>query len=306
MRAAAICYYDHMRHIPVAELRRLPQPLRFLEESNAPTPEAIRRELYQPPVLAVLEGERSLIWGVETLRRADSAGVSELWCREFPELNRLEAAGASLAAENRPGRWELRELAGLVSYLRKDTDVLEESLRELIDGPKRGLLDQARKAAALDEPIRGMVLSGALTLRHGEELSELPNSLVEAVAEALDTGSFSTRREIVQMSVELYKRHAEEHPEMEATIRGALGSRDPRGELYTLRYPSYTAAREELDRFRNRQLKGSGVRLEEPPNFEGDSFSFVIPFSTPEELERRLESARRAASEIGTITELLG
>ncbi|MFP4425820.1 MAG: hypothetical protein ACLFPP_05140 [Spirochaetaceae bacterium] len=295
-----------MRHISVAELLRLPRPFAFLREKAVPTPVAVERELYQPPVVAVVEEGRSLLWGRETVRVAREAGRRELWCRELKGTEPLEAAKAALAAENRPGEWELDELVALLAFIEGRGAAPDEPLRELIDGSKRGLLEQARKAASLPKQVRELVLRGALTLRHGEELAQLPAPLAEAVVAALGEGSFSTRRELVRMSVELFKRYQEEDPGIEARLIEALGSADPRRTLYALRYPSYSGARETLDSFRSRFLKGTGVRLEEPPYLEGDSFSLVIPFSTPRELEKRLDAVRRAAKEIEAVTELLG
>jgi hypothetical protein len=290
----------------VAELERLPQPCQFLREKTVPTSVAMERELYQPPVLAGVDGAPSLLWGKETLRFARQAGTRELWCRELGALDALEAVKAALTAENRPGGWELAELVALLMYLEKRGAEPDEELRELVDGSKRGTLEQARKAILLPERVREMVLQGSVTLRHGEELAQLPDALMDAVAGALGEGSFSTRRELLQMSVELYKRYREEDPEIEDRLLEALGGKDPRETLYALRYPSYSSARDTLTVFRDRFLKGTGVRLEEPPNLEGDSFSLVIPFSTREELEKRLEVAERASREIEAVTELLG
>lgn len=295
-----------MRHIPVAELERLPQPCQFLREKTVPTSVAMERELYQPPVVAGVEGAPSLLWGTETLRFARQAGMRELWCREFGALDALEAVKAALAAENRPGGWELAELVALLVYLERRRAKPDEELRELVDGTKRGMLDQARKAALLPERAREMVLQGTVTLRHGEELAQLPDALMDVLAGALGEGSFSTRRELLQMTVELYKRYREEDPEIEERLVEALRGKDPRGTLYALRYPRYSSAQDTLNAFRDRFLKGTGVRLDEPPNLEGESFSLVIPFSSPEELEKRIEVAERASKEIEAVTELLG
>jgi hypothetical protein len=292
-----------MRPIPVAELQAMHLPLDSIEQRSIPSPEALQRGIYQPLVTGEFEGEVSLLWGRQSLCVAAAAEVETLSCLEMGPVTAVEAVRAVLMAENRPGAWELPELVPLIEVLDR---AAQDELQELIDGPRRGLLDQARKTAALGEPVRDMVLSGVVTLRHGEELAELPRELIEALRKAMERGSFSLRREILQMSVELYKRYREEEPGIVEVIIGALEASDPRGKLYELRFPSYSAARREIESFRAGRLKGTGITLQEPPNLEGDAFSLIIPFSSPEELRDRLRKAERAAEAVGPITELLG
>lgn len=292
-----------MRHIPIATLRAMTAPFHFIEQRTLPSVAAVRAGIYQPLVTGKLSGETVLLWGEETLEVAAEASVETVACLELGEVTPIEAARAVLMAENRPGSWAVRELVPLLESV--DRYALGE-LQELVDGSKRGLLDQARRAAALDEPVRDMVLSEVITLRHGEELAELPEALLESVRQAMGRGSFSVRREIVQMSVEIYKGHVETDPRIAERVQDALAAKEPRQALYELRYPSYSDASKELNRFRSSLLKGTGISLREPPNLEGDAFAFIIPFSSREELQKRLQMAQRAAGEVDRITELLG
>lgn len=281
----------------------MPIPFGFIQQQRPPIPEALHRELCQPVLTGELGGEAVLLWGTETISVAAQAGATTVLCAEMGAVTLLEAARGVLMAENRPRAWELGELVPLIDLLGEEDPT---ELSDLIEGSRRGSLAQARKAAALVEPVRSMVLAGTMTLRHGEELAQLPQELLQAVLGSMERGSFSVRREILQMSVELYKRHREEDPGIRQRILVALSAPEPREALRELRYPSYSAARKLIDRFRERELKGTGLSLQEPPNLEGDTFSLVIPFSSREELEVRLRQAQAAAAEVDPITELLG
>ena len=300
-----ICYYDPMRQVALRALVELDRSAHCVAHASPPSAEALCRELYAPPVIGQVEGVGRLIWGAGTVEIAESEGMGSLWCSEIGEVSRREAARAALLAENRPGRYEPAELVALLSWLAYPVDPGSEGIRALVDGPKRGALAQAERAAALPAPIRAELLEQRITLRHAEEIAELPGELSDALLSRLDSGSFSERREIITMTVEIWKRDRE-LGDATGRLLESLSSKKPRERLHALRYPNYHDALARIDAFRAAQLKGSGVRLEVPPGLEGDGFALVLPFSSSRELRKRLMTAQSAAERVDEITELLG
>lgn len=293
-----------MRYISLAELlsvENLP-----LAESRPATPEALALGIYKPLLLASVAGGRILLGGGSTLRLAEETGVAELAVRELGPLNPVEAAEAAAISENRPGAYELRELVALLHWLESHGCRPSERLRASVDGGKRGLLSQAERAGGLREPARTIVLTGSLTLRHGEMLAALPEELMGSMVSRLEEGSFSVRRELVTMVYEVYRRRFAEDPGIVSRLSEALTGDNPREEIRALRYPDLEEARRTLSTFKDAWTKGKGLILEEPESFEGDRFRLVIPFRSAKELQTRLREADRMAGEVDTITELLG
>lgn len=292
-----------MRYIALEHLRSL--EILPLREARPATPEAIALGSYKPVLIAEVSGTPRVLTGGGTIDAAAKAGVPELLARELPPMNAVEAAEAAAVAEERPGSYEPGELVALLDWLDDAGTSPSNRLRELLDGGKRGLLARAERIRALPELPRGVVLSGSLSLRHGELLADLPEELREAVGRRLGEGSFSLRRELVTMVYEVYRRR-EEEPEIADRLRELLEEADWREQLRGVRYPSLHGAEKALERFKSRWIRGTGLLLEEPENFEGDRFRLVIPFRSADELQTRLGEADKMVAEIDTITELLG
>lgn len=273
-----------------------------IRQSSLPSRAAVAGGWIQPPAVGTVASQRVLLWGRETVAIAERLALPAVEILDAGLCTPLEAARYALEMEHRPGRYEAGELVALLDWLEAQGTVEPDDLRELVDGGKAGALAQAERIRRLPAEVREMVLCGSITHRHAEQLAELPPTLAEAIIDATGRMSFSERREVIAHCYELIRGRRSD----EAALRSLLAGEEARAELTRLRYPSYTEAKQRLQAYTESHLRGTGVSLEAPTHFEGDTFTLGISFSTAEELKSRLELASRITDRARVPVELLG
>ncbi len=279
---------------------------------------AIIESAVRPPIVVCADASSSardpagephrLVWGFRYRRlwsAIDDRSCPVLACSPASEIELLVCA---LAAENRVGAFRWSEIDRIVSACEAavKTDDDTESWTAVLhyldrDNDVRPALERYRRlpqhaAAALDR--------GAIDFRTAEAIPAELDAAVAHLLPPVERFSFSNRRLALRLSIELVRRDGLDAMRLADTLR----ERSPAEALRWLRhrrYPRLTAMEDHLADVRRRRLAGTGVEIDPPPNFEGDSYRVSFRLSSPEELRRRLSAAATLTEDLDGLLDLL-
>ena len=267
-------------------------------------------DIFIDPPTVLRDNEATL--RLPVIAGSDVAGAVPLW--GFPALRRgagsvllvsgvdrpVERAKIALDQEDRSGRYRWRELAGLAALVGLD-ELPQLASRLCWDGPPDLM---ARRYLALVEVLQDAVDAGAVDMVTAEGLAQATSD-PESVARILNLAghvSFSNRRQMIKLFCQVARRESLTGllAEME---RIPPAERLPR--LFTRRYPRLTAMRAQVERVQREVLRGTGVRLAEPPNFEGQRFRVSFEVGSTQELEQRQAGLDRLKGELDALLGIL-
>ncbi len=101
--------------------------------------------------------------------------------------------------------------------------------------------------------------------------------------------------------VELYKKGNSSRSDLIEVLENAHNSDNPFEYAASVRYPQLKKLEHEFSAYNEKYLKGSGIQLKSPPNFEGGSYTVQFSFKSQKQLGRiidRLEKVRESSDEI--------
>jgi hypothetical protein len=293
-----------MLELSLEELAGLDPSLDLFTASSPVREDLLHAGLVPPlPVSAGL-----LVWGFSLLRAARVAGLARLVCRRLEGLGRAELLALALRLESRAGAYRWSEKLSLLAFARAWGFSLNE-LAPLIEGRADPHLEEKiGQFAGLPPTLRRMVEQGELNLRAALEVRELPEPALAAAGESRLT--FSERRVFLRLLQELAGRDRLSVAQVTALARTALAA--PRGPavggpsetgsaglaalaaLHELRSPLLVDLRRRWATLEQELLSGSGVFLESPPYFEGDTIRVSFSFRSRAGLARKLGALARA------------
>ncbi|MCK4516405.1 MAG: hypothetical protein KAU31_14175 [Spirochaetaceae bacterium] len=296
--------------------------LDLFTDSNAYLPDTLFEHGLVPPIPITAGPNPVLIWGWPVARRAAELGVTELSSRTI-HLNSAAALSLALQLENRTGRYSWAEQEAMVGYLEKapqrggardvkggagtpaGTDTPAGTEAGGVDWPAFSRLVRGDGALAelvgryrrLGPDLCALVNDEFISLKTAERIARVPSDFVTSHHSALDSLSFSTRRQFLESLAELIIQASgtEAGAVSDTCTRAsaALDEHDPVAALRRWRYPTLTRLDEQFGDIRRTALHGTGVDLEAPPYFEGDSFTVSFRFRDCAELEERTRALER-------------
>lgn len=284
-----------MLEMSLEELEAL-DPALDLFTASSPVPGELLRAGLVPP-LPVSSG--LLAWGFALLKAARAAGLDCLACRDLPGLGRAELLELALRLEGRAGAYRWSEKQALLGFARASGFSLD-ALAPLIEGRAEPRLEERiGQFAGLPPALQRMVEQGELDLRAAVEVRELPEQALKAAAQS--GLSFSERREFLRLLLEIGGRDRLSGAQLDELARTALASRrgaaqagrEALAALRELRSPLLADLRRRWKALERELLSASGVALEPPPYFEGDSIQVSFSFRTRASLSRRLRALDR-------------
>jgi hypothetical protein len=288
-------------------LAELDDALDLFEATPAIDDALLERGLHPPlPVSGDL-----LVWGFALIRRAARSGIPGLPVRRLPPLPDGELLALALRLEGRPGAYSWGELENLLRFARRGGapsaagEAIDlASLSPLIEGhPDPRLEDRIERFMGLPAVVKEAVAGGRLELKIAELAAELPEEALERVVAA--PLSFSDRRRFISMLLEVARRDGVAAGALPKLVRGLLERPDPVRALGGLRQPTLAALQARFAALGEELWKGTGVRVDAPPSFEGDGFSVSFRFANPDALDRRLRALHRVAEHAHELFALL-
>lgn len=246
-----------------------------------------------------------LIWGWKLLsaakqREIDRIRIHRIACAPLERLRR------ALILEGRRDGYSAGEKQRFLNYLSRNNVPRAEwdNVSPLI-ASKGSFVPQARQYANLPKQGKEFVDSGLLDLKTAESVRHIPEEALPLLRPVLESGSFSVRRQLVEMTAEVCIRDSCSAAEAVRLIEKINSHDDPLSCCMKLRYPRLTELTEQCNRFRNDHLAGTGITLEPPKYFEGDTFQGRFSFRTREEYEKRIKSLNNLSKYIDECLDLL-
>ena len=250
----------------------------------------------------------TLVWGFGLLRQAARMGLRELPVRSLPPLPGVELLALALRLEGRAGGYSWREKENMLRFARGRAESGETvelaSLSPWIEEhPDPQLQSRIERFARLPPTIKEAVGAGRLDLKSGELAARMPAEIIPLLDSA--PLSFSRRRRFLTLLLEVSRRDRLSAEQVEELARRLLESQQPLEALADLRYPTLKDLREDFAALADSLWKGSGVRLDPPPYFEGGGFSVAFTFTGPDNLARKLQALEKVAEHAHELFALL-
>ncbi len=286
--------------LPVKELDTFDQGFNFFEHAAEPRETLLIKGLYPPLAIA----ERCIVWGFPILCKARSLGISELEVVHVTgDLKTLTATALEL--ENRCDGYSLKEQGNIVRFLRSKGDNRDIHDIEHLIRSSGSVVYHVDQYLQLDEAVKSLVDKGCIDLKTGSKLVHFGELICGRILELQDDFTFSRMRAFVVYLNEIGKREGMAEPELADLLETVLSREDPSKDLYEKRYPQVSNLEKRFGQFCQEQLRGKGIILSHPPEFEGSALTVKFTFRTGGELLRKCDYLKDISGPIdGLISDL--
>ncbi len=311
-----------MRKAPVEELEAGGRLFDVFERRAGIYPEIVEKKLIPP--LPVWNGR--LVWGFSLLETAAGQGLDTV-AVEDQTGDMVDMIRIALELENRCDAYAYAEKAAIASLLARSEDGRidgepwgESPGESAVQSPgvestkiagieplvqsKGSFAAQSRVYCRLSEPARKLVDAGRIDLRTADRYDSLPSRVWELL-ESTPSLSAGRMRNVAQLLWEIAMRDRMDAKRTIEIARTVLPDRDPETRLRIMRYPELEGMYERFERLKTEVLSGTGVHLEPPDYFEGDSYRITFAFATREELSRRIRAVESVEEVCDRLLELL-
>ncbi len=262
-----------VQKVALIELSTLP-PLFPFPEGYLPKEELLRKELYPPIPLwyrGHKEGDR-IVWGKGLVNRLIELNVQDVLVRRFGtgELTISEALILWMELEHKKEGWN--------SY-------------------------RAEEFSQLPIPLQQFVAEDKIDLKTALRVKTLPLEILNHVIPFLDNRSFSERRIFLQLLYEILQRDRLDTKKGVELARHLTHLAKPLEELYRIRYPELHRLEETYHGTVDSVLKGTGIKVSPPPNFEGTRFKVEFSFEKGSQLKRKALVLQKLSEMIDPVIE---
>lgn len=279
----------------------------------SPAPETLPPVIYCSEEAAGAWGLGSgpvVLWGWPVLRLIGESGRASVYAHER-SLGPRKALLLALALEGRAGAYSWEEMHRIVACCERFAVDVDTDLSRAVTGDG-GLAVRVQRFRGLPVDLRGALDRGEIDIKTAEALEPLASEedgrseVLRGLLTAGGSLSHSNRRKLLLLSRELLVSRRLDPPELSRLVEANTGAPEALlRHLRGLRYPELSGMVDELNRFTEEHLKGTGVRLEAPLNFEGRRFTVSFDFADSREFSTRLAALARAGDQLETIFDLL-
>ena len=276
-----------MKAEKVAFLKELKRTFDIFLDSPSPPEDLVKNNLVPPlPIRG-----KELVWGYAILRKAEEMGCSELYTMPM-EISKGEALYLALSLEGRSDKYSWREKAAIHSVMRSEDDPVEETTELLSLVQSEGsFIPLAERFIAFPDHIRLLVERGVIDIKTAEAVEFLDPAVVSRLEGLCEKASFSQRRQLFTWMYEIIRRDGLS-PDEAAAMLDHMSRESVIGAVRKVRFPTLTSLEEAVDNFRNRYVRGSGIDLKPPPQFEGENYVIRFEWKTGKQMERIIEDLR--------------
>ena len=288
-----------MRMMPVKDLLESPGDFDYFPDAPALNPELVRAGLHRPLVV----NTATVVWGHGILKVAGDLELSVLPCVEVsgdPESLFV----LSLQIENRQDLYSWREKDALCRFAEDHgIDSAGEEVLSLVQSSGSFAI-QVGQFRSLGPELQAMVEDRRLDLRSAVRVRDLPGAAIVAIAARPDL-SLSRVRQVLGLLLEIRRRDSLAEDALLVKLEEAFASKDLVAELRDQRYPELGSMRKQFLEIRGRLIRGSGLSLEAPENFEGNAFRVGMAFKNSQDIRRGIVALERIAEGSDELFELL-
>ncbi len=275
-------------------------------ESASPFPSGLLRNGLYPPLPVSKEGEKNiLVWGWALLKAARKTGIEKLRvkCLDLGPMERLRTA---LLLENRRDNYSFKEKSRMLNFLIQ-YDIPKADREELssLVSSKGSFIPRTEMYRNLSGKEKRWVDSELLDLKTAGVLSRIPDGALDVLESYIAPFSFSNRRRITEAVSEICVRDGLSREDASELIRHTFQTTDPLKTVMKSRFPRLSEMEKTVTAFREDHLRGTGVALEPPRYFEGDSIQITFTFASTKEYLERLRSLEKISDKIDDCLGLL-
>jgi hypothetical protein len=306
-----------LQFLKPVEMGSLSAELDVFDDGRTASPDLIEKYLYPPlPICS-----DTLIWGFRILRAALRLQLDKLSCLFIPSCSRVEMLKLALKLENRAGGFNWPEKERMWRHLTRRGDRAGATgsagaaddaaaaepfadLSPLIEGrPDPKLADKVRTFSLLPQELKILVAEGQVDLKSAARIRKLPGKVFSGLRASSLT--FSQRRQFLNELFEVSCRGGLAPAEITELADRAFRETRPLDAIHKLRFPTLTALETRFSVLEEQLFKGSGVRIQPPPYFEGNSFMVEFGFNSTKSFARKLGALRRLEGRLDALLQLL-
>jgi len=292
-----------MKKIPVKELNLLSKDLDIFKDTPCPDSEIINLHLYPPlPV----SGD-SIIWGFHLLKKAVEMGIKYLHTVTLPNQKKLESLKLSLKLEARSGQYLWEEKERMVQFV-GDFSLFDSEIVLLIEGQENaGYTRNLAEYISLNPAEKDLVSKNQLDIKTASRIKELPDEIFVLLEKYKKNKklTFSNQRILLTQFLDVVKRDKLNKDKVIALFKKIISKKDPVSEIGYIRYPQLSNLIKRFEAVKMNILKGTGVKLEAPPYFEGDSYNISFNFKSKKQLSRKIAFLKELESKTDELFKLL-
>ncbi|MBN2534789.1 MAG: hypothetical protein JXB88_18050 [Spirochaetales bacterium] len=276
-----------MKIWPVKKLDSLSKKLDIFDRKKKPDPGLVKAGLYPPlPVAGSF-----LIHGFTLLEKAKELGIKELPVVEFPDMEKKELLVLCLMCEDRAGDYSWPEMERMIAVI-PTKKMMDKRLVILIRGHDDPcFFDRITTYREFPPLLKQFVADNVLDFRTAEEVTSLPDTVFSSIFENKDKKrlTFSQVRIFLVTLYEIARRDLLPDKDITKVCDELLSQERPLEAVKKMRMPTLTRLYEQLDSIKEQTIKGTGIQLDEPAFFEGDSFRVQFYFQSKKQLEKRIK-----------------
>jgi hypothetical protein len=266
----------------------------------------ISGDLYLLPVIDDSNIAAFVIWGYHILDAARNAGLESIYCRNiagknYSQLQKLEIA---LKLEGRTDKYTWPEKEKIYLFIGDIPDTANDSLLYLVQSGS-SFMPSAALYSSLPWFIKKMTGNDLLDLKTAKTCSNIPEDGFRLLEKSITGQTFSQRRIFLVCISEIIKRYSMDEKKSCELIERVVSQSDPAAAAGRLRYPELSANEDVFNKFCSTYLKNSGIKLRNPPYFEGDSYSVDFSFSSRKQLDKIIASLETLRDKSDDIFRLL-
>lgn len=255
---------------------------------SAPDPLCPNLLHYECPPPLPLMGDH-IIWGFPLIKLAAEREMQTLWCVSM-DVDFGKGLRIALMMENRRDRYLWREKVNILRFLRNhpEIDIDGDLLGQIqTDG---SFIPGTEKFLTLPGHLQNLVADSMIDLKTAEQITRLPEKVLNGLHTIFRKLSFSSRKQLLLMLEEIIKRDNVSGDDIFSLANEVSSSEDPLRTVRQMRYPQLTSMEREVQLFREKFLKGSGIELQPPPDFEGNTYWVRFPWRSARQLKRTIQT----------------
>ena len=265
--------------------------------------ELLKKDLYPLPVI----DNESVIWGFHIINAAAEIGLETLLCRNVDSKKLLieEKLLIALQCENRCNNYSWDEKEKIYLFINKELNgKASNAILSLIQ--QEGLfINSVSFYNSLSPILKDFIKRDIIDLKTAKNSSNIPKQAWELLGPYLLTLSFSNRRIILTNISEIIKKRFLDSDRSFYFVREILKEENPFEIAIIARYPELSSCTQKFNDFNSAVLKGSGIKLKQPPYFEGSSYSVEFSFKSKKHLGKIIDRLLYLKEKCDEIFELL-
>lgn len=290
-----------MGSMNIFDIKNLPErELELFDNTENFCPDNFAGENY--PVPAVTKD--TVVWGGHIIRAAAEAGLEKIWCRET-DSDPLQMLKTALLLENRKNGYSFAEKKRILDFAVKVCpEGCPKEIAALVQD-EGDFTTLTEKYSSLSPVLRKGIDEGLIDIKSALSLSDTDDRCLEILFAAKERISYSSRRIILREFTEICRRDRLDADDRVKLMEAIAGSENPGAFTARLRNPKMEEMKKSFAGYNEKYIKGSGLILEAPQNFEGNSYTVRFQLKSKNQLERIIKTLGKVKESAEELFKLL-